>query len=653
MGKKRVVITVVVAVICFVALAIVDQTRPFLYSRMRNLYRDTITRAGRRTAPNPNLVFLAIDSDSVGLDLNADIQDLYGLSANDSEEAHALGLMSKLWPWPREIYGLILERLVKAGAKVVMFDLTFPTPTDGDAPFRMQLDRYKDHVVIGSNFVSANSRGFTTIGASHTRPPESLIPQTTPMDDRVAYTNFWPDEDDIVRRAQYRVTFNQVEGIEAKAESEQFLSLGARALTKAGYGSVVPTDLNDRVFRYTAPGHEGFPARSVFEIFVPEYWKHNYRGGEFFRDKIVIIGAEGNWQHDEHPTPFGSMPGPEVHLNAINAALQHEFINEMPAGSPLLLAFIAGAMAIAISMLVRSPWIRLPIVAVADAGCWLASVYIFDHASLFIPGVAPLIELNVTVMLGLISDFASERLDKARVRRTFERYVSHDVVRQMLDNPTAYAASLGGVLKPATILFSDIRGYSEVTMRSDPHVLVTQLNEYLTAMVECVFRFGGTLDKFIGDAVMAVWGNVRTNGVAADATAAVHAALAMHAELIRLNAKWRAAGLPELRVGIAVHHGEVVVGNIGSPQRMEFTVIGGAVNVSWKLQELTKDVGCELVVSKAVAAVVIEHFEMRSIGQFAIRGFANPFEVFSVSRAIAPSTEEAYTTLPTRSGKLS
>jgi adenylate cyclase len=156
------------------------------------------------------------------------------------------------------------------------------------------------------------------------------------------------------------------------------------------------------------------------------------------------------------------------------------------------------------------------------------------------------------------------------------------------------------------------------------------LNEYLTAMVECVFRFGGTLDKFIGDAVMAVWGNTRSEGVRADAVNAVRAALAMRAELARLNESWAARGLPPLRIGVALNHGEVVVGNIGSPQRMEFTVIGDAVNVSWKLQELTKDLDSDLIVGESVMSLVIEEFDLRPLGKATLKSLPHPVEIFEV-----------------------
>ncbi|HEX8280037.1 MAG TPA: CHASE2 domain-containing protein, partial [Chthoniobacterales bacterium] len=310
MFRKRILAVNAIALLVLIGILALDLLAPFAYMRARNLLRDAITRAGRTTPQNPDLVFLAIDSDSASLEAEADIEEMYGLHEDDSIEARGLRAMSKLWPWPREVYGLVLERLVEAGAKVVLFDLTFPTPTAGDEPFRLALEKYRDHAVIGSNFVSAASRGFTTVAASHTRPPDSLVPQTSPMDDRVAYTNFWPDEDDVVRRARYRITFEQVQGLAPGSESERFLSLAGRGLAKAGLNDRIPPGIDERLFRYTAPAREGFRPRSIFEIFVPDYWKRNYKSGEFFRDKIVLIGAEGNWQHDEHPTPFGSMPGP-------------------------------------------------------------------------------------------------------------------------------------------------------------------------------------------------------------------------------------------------------------------------------------------------------------------------------------------------------
>lgn len=635
---KRLIPVTAGAAICLFGLLTLELTAPFLYLRARNLLRDAIMRAGQTAPTNPNLVFLAIDSASVSLDEQSDVEELYGLRGSETVEARALRLMSNTFPWPRETYALVLDRLVKAGAKAVLFDLTFPTETAGDEPFRIALEEHRDRVVIGSNFVAA----------SHTRPPDSLIPQTAPMDDRVAYTNFWLDEDDVVRHARYRVTFEQVQGIPPHPASEHFLSLTARGLLKAGYADRVPAGTEAHTFRYTAPPREGFRPHSLFEIFVPEYWDRNYQAGEFFRDKIVLIGAEGNWQHDEHPTPLGSMPGPELHLNAMNAAIHGAFIREASPRIRTLVTIGAALLAIGLSVCLRSPWVRLiALVAIDCLDVWL-TVLAFDRLSLYVPCLPFLLQLNGTVLLGLVCDFTLERCEKTRVRRALEKYVSSNVVRELLDNPKQFQQSLGGVVKPVTILFSDIRGYSSVSARTDPQALVGQLNEYLSAMVECVFRHGGTLDKFIGDAVMAVWGNVRSDGIRNDATNAVRAAVEMRKELVRLNEGWQRRGLSPLRIGIAINHGEVVVGNIGSPLRMEFTVIGDAVNVSWKLQELTKQVDADLIVSKSVAALVVEHFELQRMGEFNMPGYPEGFEIFEVPRAIRLPNEQGLDTLQVR-----
>ena len=234
MSSKRHLLFGAIAAGCFAAILLLDHFEPMFLIRLRNLERDQITQVGRTAPVNPNLVFMAIDSDSVTLDAKTDLNELYGLTSTDSTETRALQLMTKAWPWPREVYALILDRLVNAGAAVVAFDLTFPTATSDDPILHAAFDRHRDKVVIGSNFISAASHGFTMIDASLTRPSETLIPQTTPMDDRVAFSNFWPDEDEVVRAAYYRITFEQVRGDAPAPESERFLSFGAQILTKAG-----------------------------------------------------------------------------------------------------------------------------------------------------------------------------------------------------------------------------------------------------------------------------------------------------------------------------------------------------------------------------------------------------------------------------------
>ena len=622
MFTRRALIISGFALLVSIGLGVLDLTRPFVYLRLCNFYRDAIAQSGRTTPPNPDLVFLAIDASSVSLD-ETDIDDMFGLDRDNSDDGRALRLISKGFPWSREVYALVLRKLVDAGAKVVIFDLNFPTPTANDAVFHAALDHYSDHVIIGSNFVDG----------SLIRPCETLIPQTSPIDSRIGYTNFWADDDDAVRRAQFRVTFEQVRYTKPKPDSERFVSLAAGALIKAGDASSIPNDLHPHLFRFTAPPRQGFPSHSLFEIFVPAFWTQNYQSGEFFRDKIVIVGAEGNWQHDEHPTPFGPMPGPELHLNALNAALHHEFISELPTAAHLIAIGLAGFLAVIATVLIRAPWARLLVIPAMIHVAVFSSLICFNRASVFLPIVASVSVFTVIMLCGLISDFMTERRERRRVRRVLERYVSRDVVHELVDHPTAYRDSLGGVTKPVAILFSDIRSYSVVTARSSPETLVAQLNEYFSAMVDCVFQTGGTLDKFIGDALMASWGSLQSRGAKADAIASVKAALAMQEKLGALNQSWVARGWPELRVGMAINYGDVVVGNIGSQQRMEFTLIGDAVNLSWKLQEFTKTKKVKLIVSETVANLVADEFDVRSLGTATVDDSHQACEIFSIGNA--------------------
>jgi adenylate cyclase len=603
MLPRRIVIISGLAILTTLTVSALEMVRPEAYRRLCGLYQDYANQTGRSTPVSPDLVFLKIDAASTNLD-ESDIDELFGVTDKASEEGKALAMMAKHFPWSRQVYAMVLKRLVDAGARVVAFDLTFPGQTDDDPVFRKALDHYAGHVVIGSNFVDGTL----------TRPTDTLIPQTSPIDNRIGFTNFWADEDDVVRRARYHATLDQIRGLPERPNSERLSSLAAIALTKAGFGDDVPADMDDHALRFTALPRQGFASHSLFEIFVPSYWQQNFQFGKFFRDKIVIVGAEGNWQHDEHPSPLGNMPGPELHLNAINAAIHHEFLRELSPIARIASCIAAGFVAIFLSLAFRLPWLRFAMTLGVSAAAVAAGGFCFNRLSIFLPMIAPVTALNATMLFGLVYDFTSELMEKARLRRTLERYVSRDVVHEMIDRPEEYGEKLGGVVRPAAILFSDIRSYSAVVARSTPQDLVIQLNEYFTAMVDCVFECGGTLDKFIGDAVMAVWGTLHSRGSQQDAISAVQAALLMQRKLVDLNATWRTRGWPELRVGMGVNYGDVVVGNIGSPQRMEFTAIGDTVNYSWRLQEMTKKYQTNVILSSSVAMLVADHFKLVPLG---------------------------------------
>ncbi|MEP6808748.1 MAG: ATP-binding protein [Chthoniobacterales bacterium] len=428
MLRRRTLTVVLLTMLCATVAAGLDLWSPAPYVQAEYQIRDVIARHGRTTPANSDLIFLAIDSDSVKLDPNLDLDGLFSSSAEEPRSRRALEIMGQGWPWNREIYALILERLLGAGANVVAFDCLFLTPAPGDSEFGAALDRFRSQVVIASNFVSpAQVDRSHPIPSSYNAPSETLIPSQATPDDRVGFTNFFVGENQVVRGAQFRVAFRGQENSTAL-----HYSLSAQTASKAGRPESIPNDLAEHIIRFTGPPAT-FRPRPLFEIFVPEYWEHNYDSGKFLRGKTVVVGAEGKWQEDELATPFGAMPGAELHLNALNALWHGEFLKEL---SPLASASIALAAALlgtALCLLIRSPWLRLLALGAANGLAPVCALVAYNRAGLYLPSLAPLLALNSNVLLGLVSDFTFERIEKARLRSTlktrddFTQMIVHDL----------------------------------------------------------------------------------------------------------------------------------------------------------------------------------------------------------------------------------
>ena len=598
-------------------------------------FHDALERKARRTKVHDNFVFLGIDEASKQLDQ---------VSPEEVRNSPVLQKMGQAFPWSRAVYAQLVDQLCNAGARLIIFDMTFDPEREGDAEFAAALERHRDRVVIGADIEKGANTATGNTDIIFIPPNKHLIPDQF-MDDRVGYASFWPSADNRIREINYAVTDSQIlrlqQGLDpgpAQPWETIYESLDARALRKLGFSNRIPPVGRSSMIRFGPD--DAYRPRSFFQIFVPAMWEHNFGGGSFFKDKVVLIGAASVIAHDVHPTPISdATSGALLHFHALAAALDGEFLRETSPLINCILLIGAGCAAWLVVAFVRQSLLALLLLIAISAGYLGATVFLYNTRNLFILALPVLGAFNLSGLFSLGYDFTLERIEKVRTRRTLERYVSKNLVKEILENPDSYYGTLRGVRIPVTILFSDIVGFTGMTEGADPEAVVKQLNEYLSHMTAAVFEGGGTLDKFIGDAVMAVWGNVRSRGLKEDAKAAAGAALAMRRELRKLNGKWAREGTKPFAIGIGINQGEVVGGNIGSQEKMDPTVIGDAVNLASRLEGLTRTYGVDILVGSTAAELIRDEFRLRSVARVQVQGKTEPVEISTLVGARGDSLD--------------
>src|SRR5438270_5391059 len=452
LGRRRLLVLGVICVFwtSVVLLGHLFPMTPFLSTpwRVEQGFEDLLRQEGRKTAAPRDFVFLGVDQSTL---------QLPPLTPEEIAGNRAFQLMTaQPFPWSREVWAVLLDRLFGAGARLVVFDLLFNPPNDGDPQFHAALDRYHDKVVLGANFDMEH-------GAQEVTPNDALIRPPQLLDDRVGYVNFWPDTiDGKTRAAIYQVTDRQLAGLPPHPSEEVYESLAARTLGKIGRGNDVPRDFRGHMIRFTEP--DAFEARPLYEVFDPKFWHSNYADGAFFKDKIVMVGASAQVMHDVFDTPMDPTTlGPALHLQAMAAAMNYEFLRPTPAKTGLGLVGAGGLVAWSLVSFLRKPLFCVGSMVLTTAA-FLGEVRLsYDQTGLLlltVPVLSPLL-LSGLFSLGLV--YAIERLEKLRTRRTLERYVSKNLVKEVLENPDSYYSSLRGVRVPATVLFSDLIGFTTLS----------------------------------------------------------------------------------------------------------------------------------------------------------------------------------------------
>ena len=336
---------------------------------------------------------------------------------------------------------------------------------------------------------------------------------------------------------------------------------------------------------------------------------------EYFKNKIVILGITEVGAGDVASTPIGSLYGPLLHYTFISNVLENHLIKEPPYISNLIVVLLA------LIPLVLALWIKKIVYRFILYVSMYFIVYglvryMFVSNMIYIDMFYPMLSIILSAVIIEVVAFNFQEKGSRFMRSAFSSYLSSDLLDQLIKNPNAL--TLGGEKKELSVLFSDIRGFTSISESMDPVSLINLLNRYFTPMTNAVLVHNGMLDKYIGDAVMAFF-NAPVN-VKDHADAACFAALEMIDRLETLNQELKRENINPIKIGIGINTAEVVVGNMGSDTRFNYTVIGDGVNLASRVEGLTKNYGVEILITEFTVAKLNEEFIHRKVEPVKVKG---------------------------------
>lgn len=565
--------------------------------------------------------------------------------AIDEQSINAIGR----WPWSRQIMARLVEKLEEYGVKALGFDITFSetSPEDGelaaalkkisnttlgyffyatpqeakDAHLSKQELEENDQTIFSSR-LSMSSKQLETSGEKvygvQTNVPQ-IVGAVSP--ERQGFFNVFPDPDGVIRRAPLILAY--------KGNFYPSLSLQSASLA-VGF-SPLPILNEEGVLQGIALGNQKIPLNDKGELFI------NYRGGtksfphisiadilngsvpkETLKDKIILVGATAIGIYDMRVAPTDAVfPGIEVSANVVDNILSGDFIVSdtttklISFGLILFVGFFLGLVIPRFHALGGFFVFLVSILLISAAGyfCFLKGYLIHSFGA----------TLNGTLVYGGITiyRFFTEEKERRKIKKTFQHYLSPSVIKVLLEHPEQL--KLGGDRKELTVLFSDIRGFTSKSEKLPPEKVVQLLNDYFTVMTDVVFEHEGTVDKYMGDAIMAIFGAPlpqEDHALRASLTA-----LEMIEKLDQHREEWcKKYGIDELKIGVGVHTGLMAVGNMGSARRFNYTVIGDSVNLTSRIEGLNKDYGTQIIISDALYQKVKDHVTVRELGVAKVKG---------------------------------
>jgi len=597
-------------------------------SRLADVYQ---RRHAAELAPDPDIVVVDIDDASM-----VEMQEIAGL-----------------WSWPREIHADLLEALGEFAPRAIVFDMTFSVR---DA-MRSASDARLDEAVKASAAVFlpatrlaaerdaagvqlaplAAAFGIAEGGAGNAQAAIELPNVIGRAAWRLGLINSVKDDDGTLRRYRLHTDVQGWRLPSLPARVVQDMAQGAGR--EQGQGRGWPEG-DDFLMRWSSGLHRHYSYGTLYQTLTQQRMSldeaarrgFDARLAPLFRDKIIVIGSSAASSFDHHLTPLGSnIAGVDILAAAIDNLKNRQEVRAVHAAVP----FFFGALLIAILAWAFASRKNPMAIGLALALGSLAALLAADAAlarNLLVPLVTPLAFAWAWYLLAAIGGYLRERRSREQAVSLFGRFLNPNVVRQIVEQGET-VESLSGRTSQVTVLFSDIRGFTTLSETRAPHEVVTLLNRYFDRQVDVVFRHGGTLDKFIGDCIMAFWGAPMDDPE--HAAHAVAAALEMQEVLLEFKKELQAEGadIADFDVGIGVHSGPAVVGFIGAQKKLDYTAIGDTVNLASRVEGLTKGVARVLVTRDTMQACGDPgtiHFVAH--GAFAVKGRAAEVELYEPVR---------------------
>ncbi|GMR03463.1 MAG: adenylate/guanylate cyclase domain-containing protein [Thermodesulfovibrionia bacterium] len=617
----------------FVALTIINP--PVIDEYIETLLVDYRFKVGNLLLPPPvpdNILIVAIDEKSLSE---------YGR-----------------WPWNRRLQAELIEKIFEGRPKVVAVDIFYPEPEspESDRALAEVFKKNKDHLVVALGFEVEEGKFYdgeikdllydsTILKIENLRylqsfkfkahrvllPPEPIAGSAT-----FGHVYSLPDRDGKLRWETLYISYGneyfpslplQTARIASGIPPDKVSIVGAIGVDLDGL--LIPTDEFGRLhINYIGP------ERSIHYTSASDVLS-NRVAPEIFRDKIVFIGASAMATYDMKITPFSAnMPGVEKNATVAANIISKDFIKKSPAYLDLLVVLLTGILALFIGRK-QSALYSVVLFISLTAAIVITNQAVFTYYGIRSNLVYPLFTVIMEGAFIISYRYFVEERSARNIRRIFSSYVTERVVNELIKNPDL--AKLGGERREITVLFTDIRNFTAFSEKHESEEVVALLNEYLGTMTDAVFKWEGTLDKFIGDEILAFWGAPLRQDDHAEL--ALRCALDMSERLDELQQRWKSEGRPVLDAGIGINTGEVIVGNIGAEgKKMDYTIIGDHVNLGSRVEALTKKFNTRILITEFtfnkavnfVKAAKIGHLSIKGMGKVIVKGKELSVEIYEV-----------------------